>query len=105
MSVKRPHSPTPQHFDDDERDDFHRYRPNLPPIPDLRFEQSYLRSIQRYITVRQDHTRPTIHGAKFRDHGLQKPPAREVIDIQWTQVFWITLRDQIISPLLQGTVW
>ena len=50
----------------------------LPVIPDLRFEQSYLRSIAAYTSSE---------------------------NIDWKGVFWITARDQVISPLLQGTVW
>lgn len=48
-------------------------RTNLPPLPDLRFEQSYLASISR-------------------------------ADSSWA-VAWITLRDQVMLPLLQGTLW
>jgi len=29
----------------------------------------------------------------------------EVLHIQWGSVVWITTRDQIISPLLQGALW
>ncbi|KAF2396286.1 DUF1770-domain-containing protein [Trichodelitschia bisporula] len=46
---------------------------NLPPLPDLRFEQSYLRSIEK-------------------TDG-------------WGGVLWITLRDQVLLPLAQGTMW
>ncbi|EGD87789.2 hypothetical protein H112_04259 [Trichophyton rubrum D6] len=45
-------------------------RPQLPPIPDLRFQQSYLASISKASS--------------------------------WQHVAWITLRDQILLPLLQG---
>lgn len=48
-------------------------RPNLPPLPDLRFEQSYLASLQ---------------GAET-----------------WWRIAWITGRDQVILPLIQGTLW
>ncbi|KAL3476132.1 DUF1770-domain-containing protein [Aspergillus californicus] len=48
-------------------------RPTLPPLPDLRFEQSYLASIR---------------GAET-----------------WGRVAWITTRDQILLPLVQGTLW
>ncbi|KAI9729971.1 MAG: hypothetical protein M1834_006169 [Cirrosporium novae-zelandiae] len=46
---------------------------NLPPLPDLRFEQSYLRSIE---------------GAEG-----------------WGKIGWITVRDQVLLPLAQGTLW
>lgn len=48
-------------------------RSNLPPLPDLRFEQSYLASLQ---------------GAET-----------------WWRIAWITSRDQVLLPLIQGTVW
>ncbi|KAF2843647.1 DUF1770-domain-containing protein [Patellaria atrata CBS 101060] len=46
---------------------------NLPPLPDLRFEQSYLKSIEQA-------------------EG-------------WGPVLYITVRDQVFLPLLQGTLW
>ncbi|KAB8245128.1 hypothetical protein BDV35DRAFT_269111 [Aspergillus flavus] len=48
-------------------------RHHLPPMPDLRFEQSYLASIR---------------GAET-----------------WGRVAWITVRDQVLLPLVQGTLW
>ncbi|KAL6713155.1 hypothetical protein ACLMJK_009276 [Lecanora helva] len=48
-------------------------RANLPPLPDLRFEQSYLASLQ---------------GAET-----------------WWRIAWITGRDQVLLPLVQGTLW
>ncbi|CAI7582225.1 unnamed protein product [Penicillium manginii] len=50
-----------------------RRRQTLPPLPDLRFEQSYLASIRDADT--------------------------------WGRVAWITVRDQVLLPLIQGTVW
>ncbi|KAJ5908527.1 hypothetical protein N7495_001209 [Penicillium taxi] len=50
-----------------------RRRQTLPPLPDLRFEQSYLHSL--------------------RDAD------------SWGRVTWITVRDQVLLPLIQGTVW
>ncbi|KAI9829627.1 MAG: hypothetical protein M1826_005517 [Phylliscum demangeonii] len=47
--------------------------PPLPPLPDLRFEQSYLASIS----------------------GAQTTG----------RVLWITFRDQVCFPLVQGTLW
>ncbi|KAK2799390.1 hypothetical protein FQN50_008496 [Emmonsiellopsis sp. PD_5] len=48
-------------------------RPPLPPLPDLRFEQSYLASLK---------------GAE-----------------SWGRIAWITIRDQVLLPLIQGTLW
>ncbi|PKY05429.1 DUF1770-domain-containing protein, partial [Aspergillus campestris IBT 28561] len=45
----------------------------LPPLPDLRFEQSYLASLRGADT--------------------------------WGRVAWITIRDQVLLPFLQGSLW
>ncbi|KAL4942647.1 hypothetical protein BDV06DRAFT_158983 [Aspergillus oleicola] len=50
-----------------------RRRQTLPPLPDLRFEQSYLASLRGADT--------------------------------WGRVAWITIRDQVFLPLIQGTLW
>ncbi|KAI9683810.1 MAG: mitochondrial peripheral inner membrane protein [Trizodia sp. TS-e1964] len=50
-----------------------RPRAHLPPLPDLRFEQSYLRSIA----------------------GV----------CGWRSVLYVTVRDQVVFPLVQGLVW
>jgi hypothetical protein len=44
-------------------------------IPDMRFEPTYLRSIMT------------------NGH------------IEWSTVLWVTIRDQMLSPLLQGIIW
>ncbi|KAI4246988.1 MAG: hypothetical protein L6R40_001653 [Gallowayella cf. fulva] len=48
-------------------------RTNLPPLPDMRFEQSYLASLQ---------------GAE-----------------SYWRIAWITGRDQVFLPLVQGMLW
>ncbi|KAI9721511.1 MAG: hypothetical protein M1812_002273 [Candelaria pacifica] len=53
-----------------------RRKANLPPLPDLRFEQSYLASIRQ-----------------AEEGG------------EWGKVGWITVRDQVFLPLIQGTLW
>jgi len=112
----------------------------LPVIPDLRFEHSYLRSIQPYVHVERlstedNQSRPTdvglIDRAILEEEGFEtldtslgkegesvlvQPPAgveaqgeprgpSEIIRIQWKNVAWVTVRDQVISPLLQGALW
>lgn len=49
-------------------------KPAAPPVPDLRFEESYLRAIS---------------AAKGN----------------WWKIAFITARDQIFMPLVQGTIW
>lgn len=63
-------------------------------IPDLRFERSYLKSIAPYVR-----TRRVAAGAD----GIGE--AREVVDVEWKKVLWITARDQLFSPLVQGSLW
>ncbi|KAK4556815.1 hypothetical protein LTR86_006386 [Recurvomyces mirabilis] len=48
-------------------------RPQMPPLPDLRFEQSYLASIKD--------------------------------TAGWQGVAYITMRDQVLMPLVQGLAW
>lgn len=48
-------------------------RPQMPPLPDMRFEQSYLASIKDCAG--------------------------------WQSVAYITARDQVLMPFVQGTVW
>jgi len=91
-------------------------KPHLPPIPDLRFEHSYLRSIASSVHVERLHPprRPYIRATATYDETLlqkegldairQNKPV-EVITVQWGRLFWVTTRDQVIAPLLQGAVW
>jgi len=129
----------------------HRTGPKLPVIPDLRFEQSYLRSIASHVQVSdapapeldfsQEDT-PFIGKSKGKEKALNVandwtgyhivdakkdaegvPPPRvataegkaagpasglsstQVVKIDWVKVAWVTSRDQMISPLLQGAIW
>ncbi|KAL9100454.1 MAG: hypothetical protein Q9163_004178 [Psora crenata] len=76
-SLKQPVSPT---ISTSSKSTIPRYtirpsprRSHLPPLPDLRFEQSYLASIRN-------------------------------AESYWG-VAWITWRDQVMLPLIQGTLW
>ncbi|KAE9396402.1 hypothetical protein BT96DRAFT_113474 [Gymnopus androsaceus JB14] len=68
------------------------HRPHLPPLPDLRFELTFLRSIRPYVHF-------------YQSSSMAKSTGQEVIDVEWRHVFWITFRDLILSPFLQGAVW
>jgi len=65
----------------------------LPAIPDLRFEYSYLKNVQPFVKIKR----------VGRQREGESP--HEIIEIEWRQVLWVTLRDQVIHPLLQGTLW
>jgi len=108
-------------------------RSRLPVIPDLRFEYSYLRSVLPYIQIERSTTasvltdlhpadpaheyeRINIPGDQEETEGNDKillptqattTPilASEIIRVQWGKVIWITVRDQVVSPLLQGALW
>ena len=91
----------------------------LPVIPDLRFEQSYLKSIKGFVHIKEGPQERGIVEAK--DKGKEELPqesaqvrsdvnpivdsSHHLVRIDWSQVAWITTRDQVISPLLQGALW
>ncbi|WRT67013.1 uncharacterized protein IL334_003979 [Kwoniella shivajii] len=92
-----------------------RVKQALPIIPDLRFEQSYLLSIRPFLTPR-----PTAEGKaekgpieKGKPSGTLVTSSEEdrvfhwgrEVDVEWKKVVWVTLRDQIVSPLVQGALW
>ena len=100
----------------------------LPVIPDLRFEYSYLRSVRPFVRIERstsasvltdtqpidpahEYERINIPGDQKETEEDDKTlfptpiPASEIIHVQWGNVIWITVRDQVISPLLQGALW
>lgn len=106
---------------------FHRYdidhEGNSPrkrlPIPDLRFEQVYLKRIQDCI-----HIEPTARDVK--EKGREQPAvvdvqdteftatthvvplvnsSQQIVRVNWGKIVYITLRDQVMMPLLQGMLW
>ena len=90
-----------------------------PPVPDFRFEYSYTRSVAQYVHVDTAPTPTPISGKgkeKAVGGGEDEPGsedralaehrgAGEVVRVEWGQVLWITARDQVLSPLLQGALW
>ncbi|KAJ4490739.1 hypothetical protein J3R30DRAFT_3694518 [Lentinula aciculospora] len=87
-------------------------RTHLPPIPDLRFEPSYLRSIQPYIhlrTSKPSHKASETKVADLTERLVQnrstEEKERDLIEVKWKHVLWITARDQILTPLFQGALW
>ncbi len=96
----------------------------LPAIPDLRFESSYLKKIQPYVKI----TSHTGRGKQMAAEPLDKPLSgdvhesrleatnntvlgssqdelsHEMIKVRWKMVIWVTIRDQVMSPFVQGIV-
>ncbi|PFH49337.1 hypothetical protein AMATHDRAFT_63384 [Amanita thiersii Skay4041] len=91
------------------------------PIPDLRFEYSYLRSIRPYIRCHTRHSSvPTDknpqerygkayedghHGNGWRHLERDDEDSEDTITVHWKGVLWITMRDQVVLPLIQGALW
>lgn len=93
-------------------------RRRIPPVPDLRFEYSYVRSVAPYVHIEQVSSEqasiPT--SEKGKEKAVEGVDAVEpatgatrqvtdVVRVDWGRVVWITTRDQVISPLLQGALW
>ncbi|KIY53848.1 hypothetical protein FISHEDRAFT_68418 [Fistulina hepatica ATCC 64428] len=70
------------------------------PIPDMRFEPRYLSTIAPFVRVR--HTSPTADQEKSSADAAGALQKSVELDIQWSQVAWVTLRDQFMFPFLQG---
>ena len=91
-------------------------RRRIPPVPDLRFEYSYTRSVAPYVHLE----RPAGDKGKERAVGAgeegeeeeggegrvgHEVAGAEIMRVQWGRVLWITMRDQVISLFLQGALW
>ena len=79
-------------------------------IPDLRFEQTYLKRVKPYVHVeRRKRTSKGADDENKEEAGgggeEEEVGEAEVITVEWGKVLWITTRDQVISPLLQGALW
>lgn len=84
------------HHDEDHTDHRRRLRP---AIPDMRFEQVYIRSVRPYVHVEDA---PCVAGDKtLKAEG----DAGKLVRVQWGHVLLVTLRDQVLSPLVQGILW
>ena len=97
----------------------HLHHTRIHGIPDLRFEYSYLCSVQPYIAIRRssdggESRRVTVGNGTLRgaedveqERSLTTTAngPSEIITVEWGGIAWITARDQVISPLLQGFLW
>ncbi|KAG9121656.1 hypothetical protein FRC07_002304, partial [Ceratobasidium sp. 392] len=94
-------------------------------LPDLRFEQSYLLSLKPFVHIRSEETssiksgaRATVEKPAVEDAALAEPLGLDIAvqsagvskygvpeRVEWGKIAWVTTRDQVISPLLQGALW
>lgn len=71
------------------------------PIPDLRFEYTYLKNVWPHV-----HLERTEGQSSMLLEKTDTLPARsEVVRVQWGRVLWVTVRDQLLSPFVQGAIW
>lgn len=83
----------PKHIDPEAE---HPRRAALTSVPDLRFEYGFLKSVRPYFQLRR-----TTSKGKEKETGA----AGDVLEIQWGDIAWVTARDQVLSPLVQGALW
>lgn len=109
---------THEHWDDHSH---HHQRRRIAALPDLRFEQSYLRSVRPYVHVERVSTFDSEVSSKDEKGKTVAQPEddtlhheissgtvirkEEDIQIQWANVLWVTTKDQVLSPLIQGALW
>ncbi|KAJ1302018.1 hypothetical protein OPQ81_000853 [Rhizoctonia solani] len=94
-------------------------------LPDLRFEQAYLLALKPFVHIRTDEpvkekpkSRGSIEKPAVEAVTLAGPVGFDIVTqgagvsrygtperIEWGKIAWVTIRDQVISPLIQGTVW
>ncbi|BEI85354.1 hypothetical protein CcaverHIS002_0507550 [Cutaneotrichosporon cavernicola] len=71
-----------------------RVRATMPPIPEMRFEQAYLRSLM-----------PALQSDTAGGDVKSDIAGGKEVAVVWNKAAWITVRDQVISPFLQGAFW
>lgn len=126
-------------------DDTKHRRPQIPQIPEMRFENSYLRSLRGCLEIQHhdsglafpsDLTGPQHRRIGEGSEGYEKvehskhasseagteaivavqdvdprtvtvalQPTFTVVNVDWKSVAWITTKDQLIMPFLQGMLW
>ncbi|KAH7886922.1 hypothetical protein F5I97DRAFT_1936517 [Phlebopus sp. FC_14] len=110
----------PSHSRHDDNEEETSLRRRL-PIPDLRFEQTYLTRIHACLHIEPISEDPEDSEKKLvcSTVGSEEETAyvatthvsplvnsaQQVTRIDWGQVAYITLRDQVLMPLLQGILW
>ncbi|KAF8699947.1 Phosphoglycerate mutase-like protein, partial [Rhizoctonia solani] len=97
----------------------------LRTLPDLRFEQGYLLALKPFVHIQAD--KPLNEKSKAQGNvgepavestALAEPVGFDIVTrgagvskygiperVEWGNIAWVTIRDQVISPLVQGAVW
>ncbi|KAI5996208.1 hypothetical protein EDD15DRAFT_497970 [Pisolithus albus] len=78
------------------------------PIPDLRFEQVYLSRIRGCLHIEPQLPAPVSEDGQYAEVAHVTPlitASQEVTIIDWQNIAYITFRDQVVIPLLQGMLW
>ncbi|KAJ7254629.1 hypothetical protein B0H12DRAFT_1233293 [Mycena haematopus] len=78
-------------------------RAALHNVPDLRFEYGFLRSVRPYFRLRNSDSKGKGKEKVTEETDVSGPG--DTLEIQWLDVAWVTTRDQVLSPLLQGALW
>jgi hypothetical protein len=91
----------PKHIDPQKE---HPRRAALTTVPDLRFEYGFLKSVRPYFRLRTNDSKGKEKETNADAGNVVAGPV-DTLDIQWLDVAWITTRDQVLSPLLQGALW
>ncbi|KAJ7705382.1 hypothetical protein B0H17DRAFT_973934 [Mycena rosella] len=86
----------PKHVDPEQE---HPHRAALTSVPDLRFEYGFLKSVRPFFRLRSEKGK----GKEKEADDVTDPG--NALEIQWQDVAWVTTRDQVLSPLLQGALW
>ncbi len=77
-----------------------------PPIPDFRFEASYLKAIGPFVRWSQPWTRQVnTHINDSDDDECRERLSDGTVSLRWSGVLWVTIRDQVMLPVVQGTLW
>ncbi|GAB1522395.1 hypothetical protein RhiTH_005511 [Rhizoctonia solani] len=97
----------------------------LRTLPDLRFEQGYLLALKPFVHIQADKplnekskAQGSVEEPAVESTALAEPVGFDIVTrgagvskygiperVEWGNIAWVTIRDQVISPLVQGAVW
>nr|KIR84514.1 hypothetical protein I308_05101 [Cryptococcus tetragattii IND107] len=80
-----------------------RVKGHIPPLPDLRFEPRTGKESRSDLAEKPEQEVGT-GMVQSADRNEVYFWGREV-DVDWSRVAWVTIRDQLFAPLVQGALW